>query len=59
MALGIYPVLARFVKPISVPMGDCEVLFFLRNESGRKLNDLKASFFKKKISSTSQYHWHL
>ncbi|MFN9982519.1 MAG: hypothetical protein ACK53Y_21505, partial [bacterium] len=33
---GIYPSLARFVKPISVPVGKREALFAMWQESKRK-----------------------
>jgi hypothetical protein len=33
---GIYPALARFVKPLSVPLNDDEALFSLWQESKRK-----------------------
>ena len=33
---GIYPSLARFVKPLTVPIGDCEALFSMWQESKRK-----------------------
>jgi hypothetical protein len=33
---GIYPPIARFVKPISIPIGDVEALFSLWQESKRK-----------------------
>jgi hypothetical protein len=39
---GIYPPLSRFVKPISVPIGDTEALFSMWQEVKRK--DVERSF---------------
>jgi hypothetical protein len=33
LVFGIYPALARIVKPLSVPIGDSEALFSLWQES--------------------------
>jgi hypothetical protein len=48
---GIYPPISRFVKPISVPLGDIEALFSLWQES--KCKDVGHFFgvFKKKFHS--------
>jgi hypothetical protein len=47
---GIYPSLARFVKPISVPIGDSESLFSLWQESKRKDIECFFGVFKKKFN---------
>jgi hypothetical protein len=46
---GIYPVLARFVQPISVPIGDSEALFSLWQESKQKDIEQFFGMFKKKF----------
>ena len=46
---GIYPCLARFVKPISVPVGKRETLFSLWQESTRKTIERFFGVFKKKF----------
>jgi len=46
---GIYPSLARFVKPISVPVGKCEELFAVWQESTRKTIERLFGVFKKKF----------
>jgi len=47
---GIYPSLARFVKPVSVPLGDTEALFSLWQESKRKDIERFFGVFKKKFN---------
>jgi hypothetical protein len=50
---GIYPSLARFVKPISVPIGKHAALFSMWQESKQKdIECLRRNF----ISSIGQYH---
>jgi len=39
---GMYPPLSRFVKPVSVPIGDVEALFSMWQEAKRK--DIKRFF---------------
>jgi len=46
---GICPALARFVKPLSVPIGDSEALFSLWQESKRKDIEWFFGIFKKKF----------
>jgi hypothetical protein len=46
---GIYPSLARFVKPLTVPIGDCEALFSMWQESNRKDIERFFGVFKKKF----------
>jgi hypothetical protein len=46
----IYPSLARFVKPISVPIGDSESLFSLWQESKRKDIERFLGVFKNKFN---------
>ena len=46
---GIYPLLSRFVKPISVPLGETEALFSLWQESKRKDVERFFGVFKKKF----------
>ena len=46
---GIYPALARFVKPISVPIADSEALFSLWKESKRKDIERFFGVYKKKF----------
>jgi hypothetical protein len=47
---GIYPPLSRFVKPISVPLGETEALFSLWQESKRKDVERFFGVFKKKFN---------
>jgi hypothetical protein len=56
---GIYPSLARFVKPISVPVGKREELFSLWQEAARKTIERFFGVFKKKsisLASPSLLH---
>jgi len=46
---GIYPPLARFVKPISVPIGKAEALFSMWQESKRKDIERFFGVFKRKF----------
>jgi len=46
---GIYPPLSRFVKPLSVPIGDTEALFSLWQESKRKDIERFFAVFKGKF----------
>lgn len=46
---GIYPSLARFVKPISVPLGKTEALFSMWQESKRKDVERFFGVFKRKF----------
>jgi len=46
---GICPALARFVKPLSIPIGDSEALFSLWQESKRKDIECFFGMFKKKF----------
>ncbi len=46
---GIYPALARFVKPISVPIADSEALISLWKESKRKDIERFFGVYKKKV----------
>jgi hypothetical protein len=45
---GIYPLLSRFVKPLSVPMNTVEALFLLWQESSRKDVECFFGMLKKK-----------
>lgn len=47
---GIYPPIARFVKPLSVPIGDVEALFSLWQESKRKDAERFFGVFKIKFN---------
>jgi hypothetical protein len=47
---GIYPQLSRFVKPISVPLGDIEALYSLWQEAKRKDIERFFGVFKKKFN---------
>ena len=47
---GIYPPLSRFVKPISVPIGDTEALFSMWQEAKQKNVERFFGVFKKKIT---------
>jgi hypothetical protein len=49
MVDGIYPPLARFVKPLTVPIGECEALFSMWQESKRKDIERFFGVFKKKF----------
>jgi len=48
---GIYPSLARFVKPLSVPIDDNETLFSLWQEAKRKDIERFFGVFKKSLTS--------
>ena len=48
---GIYPSLAWFVKPLSVPIDDNEMLFSLRQEAKRKDIERLFGVFKKNLTS--------
>jgi len=47
---GIYPQLSRFVKPLSVPIGDTEAIFSLWQESKRKDVERFFAVFKLKFN---------
>ena len=48
---GIYPSLARFVKPLSAPIDDNETLFSLWQEAKRKDIERFFGVFKKSLTS--------
>lgn len=55
---GIYPPLSRFVKPISVPIGDTEALFSMWQEAKRKDVERFFGVFKKKFTYLEgRFHW--
>jgi hypothetical protein len=47
---GIYPQLSRFVKPISVPLGDVEAIYCLWQEAKHKDIECFFGIFKKKFN---------
>jgi hypothetical protein len=55
---GMYPQLSRFVKPISVPIGDTEALFSMWQEAKRKDVERFFGVFKKKFTYLEgRFHW--